>query len=186
MRWTAYPLHTSIPEEGISLEQTFARTNKDIEKMNARLKKAADDAGLPFGRRTMTYNSGLAHELGKWAETQGKGDEYHNAVFRTFFVDGRNIGSASVLVDLVKEIGLYGKEAEDIIETRSFKDAVDADWSRSLTIDPEYIPSLMIGEQLLVNPQQYELFEQFMIENNVRKRSTVSPRISSAIRPKRL
>jgi predicted DsbA family dithiol-disulfide isomerase len=123
----------------------------------------------------MTYNSGLAHELSKWVETQDKGDEYHNAVFRTFFVDGRNIGSASVLVNLAKDIGLSGKEAEDIIKTRSFKDAVAADWSRSLKIDPEYIPSLMIGEKLLVNPQQYELFEQFMIENNVRKQSTVSP-----------
>jgi predicted DsbA family dithiol-disulfide isomerase len=113
--------------------------------------------------------------LGKWAETQGKGDEYHNAVFRAFFVDSRNIGSASVLVDLAKDIGLSEKEAESIIETRSFKDAVAADWSRSLKIDPEYIPSLMIGEKLLVNPQQYELFEQLMIENNVRKQSTVSP-----------
>jgi hypothetical protein len=54
VRWTAYPLHTSIPEEGISLAQTFTRTNKKTEELNARLKKAADDAGLPFGRRTMT------------------------------------------------------------------------------------------------------------------------------------
>jgi len=143
--------------------------------MNARLKKAADNAGLPFSRRTMTYNSGLAHELGKWVETRGKGDEYRNAVFKTFFVDARNIGSESVLVGLAKDLGLSGKEAKSIIETRSFKNAVDADWSRSLKIDPEYIPSLMIGEQLLVNPQRYELFEQFMIENNVRKRSAVSP-----------
>jgi predicted DsbA family dithiol-disulfide isomerase len=32
-------------------------------------------------KRKKTYNSRLAQELGKWAETKGKGDEYHDAVF---------------------------------------------------------------------------------------------------------
>lgn len=141
--------------------------------MNGRLKKAADNAGLPLGRRTMTYNSRLAHELGKWAESKGKGDEYHRAVFHAFFVEGSNISSASVLVGLAERIGLSGEEAGNIIETRPFKDVVDADWSRSLKVDPEYIPSLMIGERLLVNPQEYSLWEQFMAENNAGRRSEV-------------
>jgi len=171
VRWTAYPLHTNIPEEGIALKRGSAGTNSRIDKMHSRLKQAADDAGLPLGRRTMTYSSRLAHELGKWAETKGKSDEYHNTIFRAFFVDGRNIGSSRVLVDLVRGLGLPGREAEAVIRSRSFRDPVDADWSRSLKVDPEYIPSLMIGEQLLVNPQRYELFEQFMLENGVAKRS---------------
>ncbi len=172
MRWTAYPLHTDIPEEGIALKRAFDPKSKDNGQMGRRLMDAADGAGLPLGRRTKTYNSRLAHELGKWAEDQDKGDEYHNAVFRAFFAEGRNIGSASVLVDLVKGIGLSGKEAMDIAATRPFRDAVDADWKRSLKIDPEYIPSLMIADQLLVNPQEYVLFEQFMADNGVERRST--------------
>ncbi len=170
MRWTAYPLHTGIPEEGISLGASTAKS-KHIDEMNERLKNAADEAGLPFGRRTMSYNTRLAHELGKWAQSQGKGDAFHNAVFRAVFAERINIASSSVLIDLVEGIGLSGKEAMGIIETRPFKDAVDADWSRSLEIDPEYIPSLMIEDQLLVNPQEYVLFDQFMLENNVKRRN---------------
>jgi len=138
--------------------------------MQARLEKAADDAGLPLGRRTMTYNSRLAHELGKWASSLGKGDDYHNAVFQAFFGHNHNIGSAAVLVDLAKEVGLPVEEAEEITRSRPFGDAVDADWSRSLKVDPEYIPSLMIGDNLLVNPQKYALFEKFMADNGVKRR----------------
>lgn len=170
MRWTAYPLHTDIPEEGIALKQVFDPENRGNGGMNTRLMDAADEAGLPLGRRTMTYNTRLAHELGKWAESQGRGDEYHNAVFRAFFAEGSDISSASVIAGLAEGIGLSGKEAMDIIEARPFKDTVDADWSRAMKIDPEYIPSLMIKDQLLVNPQKYALFEQFMIENGVKKR----------------
>ena len=168
MRWTAYPLRPDTPVDGLSLEEVFP--DKDVKEMNARLKKAANEAGLPFGFRTMTYDSRLAHELGKWAELKGHGDAFHSAVFRAYFVDGKNIGNIDILIELIKSLGLSHQAAEKVMTTRAFKDAVDADWSRSLQVDPEYIPSLMINGRLLVNPQKYSLFEQFMRENKIRKR----------------
>jgi len=169
VRWTAYPLRPDTPAGGLSLEEVFP--GKDIKEMNARLMKTADEAGLPFGYRSMTYNSRLAHELGKWAESNGCGDVFHNAVFRAYFVDGKNIGDIQILMELINSLGLSRQEAEKVIETRAFKDAVDSDWSRSLQVDPEYIPSLMINGRLLVNPQQYRLYEQFMRDNYVEKRN---------------
>ncbi len=138
--------------------------------MNVCLKNAAQEAGLPFGRRTMTYNSRLAQELGKWAESKGQGDVFHKAVFRSYFVEGKNIGRPALLVDLAGAMGLLKQEAQRVIETRTFKQAVDQDWSRSLQVDPEYIPALMINGHLLVNPQKYELFEQFVRDNRVKKK----------------
>lgn len=169
VRWTAYPLRPDTPEEGLSLEQVFL--GKDINEMNARLKKAANEVGLPFCYRTMTYNSRLAHELSKWAELKGSDDEFRNAVFKAYFVDRKNIGKIQILIELVKALGLSQQEAEKVIETGAFKDAVDSDWSRSLQVGPEYIPSLMINGQLLVNPQKYELYEQLMRDNKIRKRN---------------
>ena len=74
----------------------------DIEKAKKRLKQVADELGLPWGDRKMTYNSRLAQELGKWAEEQGKGDTFHGAAFRAYFVDGLNIGKVAELVKLAK------------------------------------------------------------------------------------
>lgn len=167
MRWTAYPLRPDTPSQGLSLEQLFADSDKDIDEMNTRLKNAADEAGLPLGHRTMTYNSRFAQELGKWAKSKDKEDAFHDAVFKAYFVDSKNIGQIPVLVDLAGSVGLSKQEARNVIENRTFKDMVDQDWSRSLQVDPEYIPSLMINGNLLVNPQRYELFEQFMKDNHV-------------------
>jgi predicted DsbA family dithiol-disulfide isomerase len=49
----------------------------DIEGVKLRLKQVADELGLPLGDRKMTFNSRLAQELAKWAESKGKGDEFH-------------------------------------------------------------------------------------------------------------
>ena len=165
-------MRSDVPEEGLSLETVFADSGKDIDTMNARLKKAAGEAGLPIGPRTMTYNSRPAHELGKWAESKGVGAAFHNAVFRAYFVAGNNIGNVPVLVELARSAGLSQQEAQSVIESRAFKDTVDSDWSRSIEVDPDYIPSIMMRGKLLVNPQTYDLFQQFMVQNNVKKRTS--------------
>jgi len=48
----------------------------------------------------------LAQEMGKWAEEKGKGDEFHDAVFRTYFADGKNIAKKDVLLEMAKKVGL--------------------------------------------------------------------------------
>ena len=87
--------------------------------------------GLPYGTRTMTYNSRLAQELGAWADTQPGGDAIHDALFRAYFVDARNIGDPEVLVEIAQSVGLDPDAARAVIEKRSHKAAVDADWAKS-------------------------------------------------------
>ena len=175
VRHVAYPLNPDTPEEGLTLEAYFDEDSKeDILEKKEKWQKGAKDAGLPLSDRNYTYNSRLAQELYKWADVEGKGDEFYKGVFRTYFVDGKNIGKPEVLLDLSESIGLSKEKAGEVIETRAFKDAVDKDWSYSLEVDPEVVPSLMINGKLLEHPQEYHLIEQFMAENNVIKTGTVS------------
>lgn len=108
--------------------------------------------------------------MGKWSESQSKGHEFHQTVFKTYFVDAKNIGKISILIDLARSTGLSATEAQKVLENRTYKEAVDSDWSYSLEVDPEYIPSLKVNGNLLVNPQKYALFEQFMNDNGVIRR----------------
>jgi len=87
-RWTAFPLHPDTPDEGLTFEELYAGRGIDIKKNMSRLKKVADELGLPLGERKKTFNSRLAQELAKWVESKGKGDTFHDAVFRAYFVDG--------------------------------------------------------------------------------------------------
>ena len=138
--------------------------------MMLRLKKVADELGLPLGERKKTYNSRLAQELAKWAESKGKGDEFHKAVFHAYFVDGKNIGKMDKLVALAKSVSLPAEEAKTVLQSRSFRKAVDFDWSKAHQMGITAVPTFVIDKQTAVGAQPYEVLEQFLKANNVKKR----------------
>ena len=117
--------------------------------------------GLPLGKRKKTYNSRLAQELAKWAESKGRGDSFNEAVFRAYFVDGKNIGKVDELAALAKSIGLPEEEARSVLESRTFKEAVDSDWSRSRVLGITAVPTFFINDRVLVGFPAYELLEEF-------------------------
>ncbi len=128
------------------------------------MKRVAEMEGLPLGERNMTYNSRLAQELGKWAESMGKGDEFHNRAFRAYFAEGKNIGNISELVSLAGQIGLSEKEATEVLETRSFRDAVDRDWEHSRRMGVTAVPTFKMDSHAVVGAQPSEcLIEQGMV-----------------------
>jgi predicted DsbA family dithiol-disulfide isomerase len=112
--------------------------------------------GLPFNpERNMSYNSRLAQELAKWAETKGKAEEIANALFRAYFVDVRNIGKAEVLSKIAEENDLPADEATDVLLSRTFKDAVDDDWRRCAAYGVNAVPTFLAGKYLMVGAQPY-------------------------------
>jgi len=162
VRWIAFPLHPETPEEGMTLEELFAGRNYDIQKSKMRLKQVADELGLPWGERERTFNSRRAQELAKWAEIRGKGDSFHDAVFRAYFVEGRNIGKVDELAGLAESVGLPGKEARSLLEAGTFRETVDKDWSRCRSLGITGVPTFVAYRQAIVGFQPYEILEQFI------------------------
>jgi predicted DsbA family dithiol-disulfide isomerase len=136
-----------------------------------RLKQAAQEAGLPFAdHRRMTYNSRLAQELSKWAESQGKGDLFHQRVFQAYFVQGLNIGKISVLTEMVGSVGLWTDEAEEVLHRRLYKEAVDSDWARSRSMGIQAVPSFLLDGKIMVGAQPYDKIEAFVTSAGVVRR----------------
>jgi predicted DsbA family dithiol-disulfide isomerase len=79
--------------------------------MMQRLRQVANDLCLPLGERKKTYNSHLAQELSKWAESLGKGEQFHEMMFSAYFVEGINISKSDELVRLSGSIGLPKDQA---------------------------------------------------------------------------
>ena len=152
------------------LEQLFANSPVDIEQMMRHLRKTAEELGLPFGKREKTYNSRLAQELGLWAESKNKGDVFHTAVFKAYFVDGKNIAKIPVLVDLAASVELPGEEAAEVLETRAFKAAVDADWNLSREKGITAVPTFVMNQDKLVGAQPYETLVKLLEAHGVKKR----------------
>lgn len=162
VKWLAFPLHPETPERGLALEDLFAGRDVGISAMRKRLREVAEYLSLPLSDRTMTFNSRLAQELAKWAESEGKGEEFHHAVFRAYFVEGKNIAMVSELIRLAESVGLPEEEAGQVILSRRFKQAVDADWTRSRALGIEAVPTFIFGNRKLVGFQPYEALAELI------------------------
>lgn len=164
MRWVHFPLHPETPLEGQSLEQLFAGRGMDLDAMFAQMKARMAEEGLDYGQRTHTYNSRFAQELGAWAETLDGGEVIHDAMNRAYFVDGKNIADEDTLLEIVEAAGLPRDEAAVVLQTRSFKDAIDKDWEKSRSYGVTGVPTFVAGGYGVVGAQQYEALEQLMTQ----------------------
>jgi predicted DsbA family dithiol-disulfide isomerase len=159
VEWVHFPLHPETPAEGRSLADLFAGRQVDRKAMHAQMKARMDAEGLPYGERTMTYNSRLAQELGKWADTQPGGEALHDALFRAYFVEARDISQPAVLLDIVERLGLSVEGAREVLEKRTFEAAVDADWALSRQYGITGVPTFVVGRYGVVGAQPYEALE---------------------------
>ena len=157
-----FPLHPETPTAGRPLEELFAGRDVDAEAMYQQMKGRMDAEGLLYGRRTHAYNSRLAQELATWADTLVGDGAIHDAIFRAYFVDARNIGDADILVEVAEAAGLPADEARNVIAERRFKDAVDADWAKSRQFGVTGVPTFVAEGSGVVGAQPYEMLVQLM------------------------
>lgn len=153
------------------LADLFNTTQDKIDAMIQQLRFRALQLGLPFGERTMTCNSRLAQELGHWAESKGKGEQFHNAAFKAYFAEGQNLAQVEVLLNLVKKVPLSAEEAEMVITTRSYKDAVDIDWATSRELSVTAVPTFLLGDQRLIGAQPYDTLAELVEQNGIVRRA---------------
>jgi predicted DsbA family dithiol-disulfide isomerase len=158
-----FPLHPDTPVQGLLLKDLFAGRAVDLEAMYTRMKSLMDAENLPYGRRTHTYNSRLAQELAKCADSQPGFEAIHGALYRAYFVDGRNIGDLDVLTDVAQSVGLPPDAARKVLTQGIFKQAVDADWGRARRYGVTGVPTFVAGGYKLVGAHSYGVLAQQLI-----------------------
>ncbi len=162
VRWVAFPLHPETPAEGQTLEQLFVGQDINVQEALDHLASVAAKLGLEWSSRNKTYNSRLAQELGKWAEQQGKGDEFHHAMFRAYFVEGRNIGKTDVLEETAATLGLEREAVRKALLERPFREDVDRDWQRSRMMGITAVPTVVAGGKAVVGFQGFDGYRRLL------------------------
>jgi predicted DsbA family dithiol-disulfide isomerase len=162
IKWVHFPLHPDTPMEGRTMEELFAGRNVDLKANYEAMKARMDAEGLEYGQRSHSYNSRLAQELGKWADTQPGGEAIHNALYRAYFIDNNNLADIDVLVAVAESVGLSGEAAREVLETRGFEAEIDADWAKSKEYGVTGVPTFVAGGRGVVGAQPYEALESLL------------------------
>jgi len=156
VQWVYFPLHPDTPPEGLLLKDLFAGRNFDIEAAQAHLKTLLEAEGLQFNSRTHTYNSRLAQELAKAF------DSLRDPLYKAYFEDSRNIGDIGVLVDVAVKNGIPADRARNVLENRTHRNSVDADWQLARNYGITGVPSFIAGGYKVVGAQPYSTLEQLV------------------------
>ena len=99
-------------------------------------------------------NSRLALEGAKFAEEQGLGEAYHQAMFKAHFIEDRDFGDLQILGDLAQEIGLDRAEFITAIESGSYAEKVDADVAQARAYGINGVPATLIQGKYFVSGAQ--------------------------------
>jgi predicted DsbA family dithiol-disulfide isomerase len=137
------------------------------------MKALMESEGLPYSRRTHTYNSRLAQELAKWGDTTQGSDGIHGALYRAYFVDLQNIGDPGVLVDIARTVGFPAETVHDVLVNRTFKAAVDADWEKARRYGITGVPSFVAGKYKLVGAHPYDTLAQLLTAAGAQPRQSM-------------
>lgn len=164
IRWTLFPLHPEIPEQGMELSVLFPNRQPDSEpSRKGRIRRTAEELGLPLGeKRTTISNSRRAQELGKWAETLGKGDCFRSAVFHAYFVEGRNIAVIPVLESIASAADLPADQVAAVLDKGLFAAAVDEDWRRARESGILAVPFFIYGDNALAGFHPFGEFAKLL------------------------
>jgi predicted DsbA family dithiol-disulfide isomerase len=133
-----------------------------IEATRPRLVKIArEQYGLELNRGPMGIHSRAALIGAKYAEAQGKGPLYHDAVFRAYWQRANNISDVDVLAEIAHSIGLERESFLAALRDERHNAQVDADIDEAYSYGLAGVPALIFGRRYLVSgAQPYEVLRQ--------------------------
>ncbi|NDV27837.1 DsbA family protein [Desulfovibrio sp. JC010] len=118
--WLPYEIHPDTPAEGVRLDEYFPGMNTAL--FFAEINQRAKRYGLFFGPQEVMSNSRLALMGGEFAKEHGCYHEYHEAVFKSFFSDCKNIGHMDVLLEAARQCGLDEQAFREALEQSVYLD----------------------------------------------------------------
>lgn len=120
--WRPYQLDPTLPREGKPyrdyMQAKFSGTDAGRWKaMREHLEQAGPAAGIEFRFDAIPHrpNTLDAHRLMRWAAGQGVVDAVAEGLFKAFFQDSRDIGSAEVLTAIAVDAGMDGAIVGDLL-----------------------------------------------------------------------
>src|SRR5215475_8924022 len=144
--------HPTLKPEGDYLQRAWQQSVYPL----------AQRMGVPIKLPTVSPqpHTHLAFEGFQYAKEHSKGNDYNHRVLEAFFVEGRDISQIDVLTKLAGEVGLNGKEFEEALRTRKYREAHQQALRHAYEeAGVSGVPMFVIGRQVLTGLQDRRTLE---------------------------
>ena len=114
----------------------------------------AEKLGVKMKLPPVQPRTRLAHEGAHWARAQGKFDDYHAAVFRSFFERGEDIGDIEILIKLALELQMDGDSLRQALKTHKFEKSVLEDEREAARLGVSGVPAFIANRKAALSGVQ--------------------------------
>jgi predicted DsbA family dithiol-disulfide isomerase len=157
--WRPFQLNPTMPSDGMDrtayLKAKFGSL-ENFGRMEEQLLAAGVEERIPFAFEKIqrTPNTFVAHRLVWYAEQQGKQDAMVEALFRGYFLEGKNIGDVTTLTHVAAEAGLDRTETEEFLESEKGVVEVKAEEAVGRRLGIRGVPYFVINGAVAISGAQ--------------------------------
>lgn len=165
IEWHPFQLNPDMPAEGMDrrayLEGKFGGKDAAV-KAYAPVAVKAEEAGLAMNLEGIkrTPNTRDAHRLIHWAGIEGRQTPLVLALFRAYFVDGRDIGDVETLLDIAVSVGLDRDMIAKLYDSGADEGDIAARDAHARERGVQAVPTFIVANQHAVPgaqpPEQWE------------------------------
>ncbi len=170
IEWHPFQLNPEMPREGADrrayLEAKFGGKQNAV-RIYAQVLAAAEAAGLALDFEAMerTPNTLDAHRLIHWAGIEGRQSAVVGALFRAYFSEGRDIGSAEVLADIADSAGMDAALVARLLASDADLDDIRARDRQSREMGVTAVPTFIVDHRHAVpGAQPPEVWDRVIAE----------------------
>ena len=152
IEWHPFQLNPTMPPEGMGrrdyLEGKFGGKAGAI-KAYAPVVEHAENAGLNIDLEAMqrTPNTMNAHRLIHWAGVEGRQTAAVSALFKAYFVEGRDIGDTDVLADIADGIEMDAAVVRKLLASDSDIEDIKKRDTHAREMGISSVPTFIVGQR---------------------------------------
>ncbi len=170
IEWHPYQLNPDMAEGGMDrreyLELKFGGQDGAL-KVYGEIAKTAEAIGLDidFAAIKTTPNTLNAHRLIHWSGIEGRQAFVVSALFKAYFVEGRDIGAAGVLCNIAGDSGMDADMVERLLATDADLEDIRARDAHSREMGVRGVPTFILNnESVLTGAQPAETWGQVIVD----------------------
>ena len=160
IEWKGYQLMPDMADNqhgnvyGLLAERYGIDINQS-KAMHAQVTQTASTVGLEYNfDKAIPANTLMAHELIAFAATKGKQSEAEEALFRSYFTEGRNIADMKTLLEIGVNIGLDTTDLEKDLNGHIHRSSVLADIAEGQQLGVRGVPFFVFDRKYAISGAQ--------------------------------
>jgi predicted DsbA family dithiol-disulfide isomerase len=162
VRWHPFQLDATLPKTGKDRKQYLSDKFGGLKRADAfysQIRAAGEDENIPFAfeKIMLSPNTLDCHRLILWSKADDLQDEIVERLFTAYFVDGEDLTDTRVLVRISAEAGMQSDLVEQLLETETDLDKIEAQIANAQSSGITGVPCFIIdGRFVLAGAEKAE------------------------------